>query len=241
MTSFKDAHAPITVQKLTVTRTARYATAGADAAQAKSLWVVFHGYGQLAAEFMTPFARVAGPGVRVIAPEGLSRFYIEMPRTDGGHLSRTGATWLTRDDREDELRDALAMLHVVVDRELAAIADAGAAKASSAPTINVLGFSQGVAMSMRWVADVAATKPGMRVAKHVLWAGGLAHDVSDDAMRAGWAGTELHVVVGEKDKFATHAFRVSVGERLTSIGVATQAHTFAGGHRLDDALLSQLL
>ncbi len=245
MTSFKDSHAPITVHKLTVSRTARYATAGADAAHAKSLWVIFHGYAQLAAEFITPFARVGGSDARVVAPEGLNRFYVESPRADGGHLARTGATWLTRDDREDELRDALAMLHAVVDEEVAAIVSA----TGHAPKLNVLGFSQGVAMSMRWVANLAEREsaegesvlPPLRVAKHVLWAGGLAHDVSDDAMRTAWTGTAVHVVVGEKDKFATHAFRMSVGDRLTKIGVTTEAHAFAGGHRLDDALLEQLL
>ncbi len=239
MTSFKDSHAPITVHKLTVSRTARYATTGAEAAQAKTLWVAFHGYGQLAADFITPFARVGRSDVRVIAPEGLSRFYVESPRADGGHLARTGATWLTRDDREDELRDALAMLHAVVDQEVAAIVSS----TGKTPILKVLGFSQGVAMSMRWVADTAARDSGplrLSLAKHLLWAGGLAHDVSDDAMRSAWNGTDVHVVVGEKDKFATHAFRMSVGERLTKIGVATEAHSFAGGHRLDDELLGKL-
>ena len=106
---------------LTVARTARYATAGAAPADAARLWVVFHGYGNRAADFIAPFADAAPPDTRVVAPEGLSRFYTEPPRADGGHLQRTGATWLTRDDREDELRDALAMLHAVVAREHAAV------------------------------------------------------------------------------------------------------------------------
>lgn len=237
MTSYKDSHAPITVHKRTVSRTARYATAGADPSHTTVLWVVFHGYGQLAADFITPFARVGRSDMRVVAPEGLSRFYLELPRADGAHLSRTGATWLTRDDREDELRDALGMLDAVVAGEVASVVDASGA----APAVHLLGFSQGVAMSMRWAAATAAQPTRVPVSKHVLWAGGLAHDVPDDAMRTAWTGTDVHVVVGEKDKFATHASRMSIGERLAQIGVPTATHTFAGGHRLDDTLLQQLL
>ena len=56
MTEFQDATrdavAAITMHKIAVERTARYATAGADPADTTTLWVVFHGYGQLASEFV---------------------------------------------------------------------------------------------------------------------------------------------------------------------------------------------
>ena len=236
----RDAAAAITVHKVAVERTARYAAAGAELADTTTLWVVFHGYGQLASEFIATFARLAPRSTRVIAPEGLSRFYLELPRSDGKHLARTGATWLTRDDREDDLRDALGMLHAVVGQEVDAILEAR----GDVPVIKVLGFSQGVAMSMRWVADVAdrgVPEEGADVATHVLWAGGLAHDVSDDAMRAGWTGTLVQVVVGDKDKFATDSFRRSLRKRIDTVGVHVDEFTFAGGHRLDDEILRRLL
>ncbi|WP_373064679.1 alpha/beta hydrolase [Gemmatimonas sp.] len=236
----RDAAAAITMHKLAVERTARYATAGADVADATTLWVIFHGYGQLASEFMTTFARLAPSTTRVLAPEGLSRFYLELPRADGKHLARTGATWLTRDDREDDLRDALGMLHAVVGQEVDAILEAR----GDVPAIKVFGFSQGVAMSMRWVADVAdrgVPEEGADVATHVLWAGGLAHDVSDDAMRAAWTGTAVQVVVGDKDKFATDSFRRSLRKRIDAMGILVDEFTFGGGHRLDDDVLRQLL
>ncbi len=244
MTEFQDAAreaaAAVTLHKLAVERTARYATAGADAADATALWVVFHGYGQLASDFITTFARLVPRQTRVIAPEGLSRFYLELPRADGKHLARTGATWLTRDDREDDLRDALAMLHAVVGQEVDAILEAR----GEVPAIHVLGFSQGVAMSMRWVADVAdrgVPEEGADIATHVLWAGGLAYDVSDDAMRAAWTGTSVRVVVGDKDKFATDAFRRTLRKRIDAMGLVIEEFTFGGGHRLDDDVLRQLL
>ena len=244
MTEFQDATrdavAAITMHKIAVERTARYATAGAEPADTTTLWVVFHGYGQLASEFLTTFARQAPKATRIVAPEGLSRFYLELPRADGKHLARTGATWLTRDDREDDLRDALGMLHAVVGQEVDAILEAR----GDVPAIKVLGFSPGVAMSMRWVADVAdrgVPEEGADVATHVLWAGGLAHDVSDDAMRAAWTGTTVQVVVGDKDKFATDSFRRTLRKRIDAMGIEVEEFTFGGGHRLDDDVLRKLL
>ncbi len=230
----------VTMHKMTVARTARYATVGASASDTERLWVAFHGYAHRAEDFVTPFAESVPTDTRVIAPEGLSRFYLEMPRPDGAHLARTGASWLTRDDREDELRDAMAMLHAVVAREHAGITAARGVP----PAVGVLGFSQGVAMSMRWVAD-AASNPALAshtpVAAHVLWAGGMAHDVSNERMRTAWEHTAVHVVAGERDRFASEDARTNLRSRMTDIGVSAEEHTFDGGHRLDTLLLSQLL
>jgi predicted esterase len=228
------------MHRLTVARTARYATVGADPAHATQLWIAFHGYAHRASDFVAPFIDVVPSHVRVVAPEGLSRFYLEMPRPDGGHLARTGASWLTRDDREDELRDALAMLQSVVAREHAAITNARGER----PVVCVLGFSQGVAMSMRWVVE-AARNPAMgtrdHVYRHVLWAGGLAHDVEDDALRAAWRDTRVEVVWGTRDRFASETAREAVRMRFGRLGMTPEAHSFEGGHRLDAPLLGDML
>jgi dienelactone hydrolase len=132
------------------------------------------------------------------------------------------------------------MLHAVVAREHAAIMAARGAP----PQLGVLGFSQGVAMSMRFAADLSSNPSLGRAPQlntHVLWAGGLAHDVSNQSIAAAWPGTTVRVVVGERDQFATDAFRDAVRTRLQAIGVTTTEHAFAGGHRLDTPLLRELL
>ena len=231
---------PIDVTHVTVARTARYATAGASPAEAAWLWVAFHGYAHRAVDFIAPFAEAVPADVRVVAPEGLSRFYLELPRPDGAHLARTGASWLTRDDREYELADALAMLQAVVAREHAAIVRARGA----APQLGVLGFSQGVAMSQRWVVamrDNPSLGRAAHLAQHVLWAGGLAHDVGDAALRAAWEGTTVTAVWGTRDRFATAEAQATAARRLADAGVTPHVRTFEGGHRLDATLLAELL
>ncbi len=230
----------IATHRLTVARTARYAVTGAEPEAAARLWIAFHGYGHRAADFLAPFDEIKPADTRVVAPEGLSRFYLESPRPDGGHLLRTGASWLTRDDRDDDLRDTLAMVQAVTAREHAAIV----AARGTPPLLGVLGFSQGVAMSMRLAVDAAANPSlgrNARVHAHVLWAGGLAHDITDEALRSAWSGTAVHLVMGDRDRFGTDESRAAVRQRLDAIGCAYTEHAFAGGHRLDGEVLARVL
>ncbi len=235
-----DAESALQMHKLTVSRTARYATAGAPHADAARLWIVFHGYGETAAGFIAPFVNAAPDDTRIVAPEGLSRFYAQMPRADGSHLAQTGATWLTRDDREDDLRDAMGMLHAVVAREHASIVH----RRGTAPRVCLLGFSQGVAMSMRFAIDVA-NNPSLgasaTLAAHVLWAGGLAHDVTNSALQNAWRDTTVAAVLGSRDQFATDASRAAMRQRMDEIGVRVHEYSFDGGHRLHTPLLRELL
>ena len=86
---------------LTVSRTARYFTLGPDGAPVSELWIVLHGYAQLASRFLRWFSPLDDGATVIAAPEALSRFYLET-RLDGGHGPAIGATWLTREDRAAE-------------------------------------------------------------------------------------------------------------------------------------------
>src|SRR5437868_12076424 len=85
---------------LDTTRTARYFTLG-DPVSAAELWFVGHGYGQLASRFLERFRGIDVEGRCIVAPEGLSRFYL----TDTPTERRVGASWMTREDRLHEIDD----------------------------------------------------------------------------------------------------------------------------------------
>src|SRR5512138_2618676 len=129
-------------QHIAVTRTARYYVVGGTDTESdeavRDLWVVCHGYGQLAATFVAPFEKLATPWRRIVAPEALSRFYLDASRTPGDAEPRVGATWMTREDREREIDDQVSYLDALVDR----VRPGGAA---GGVRLRVLGFSQGVA------------------------------------------------------------------------------------------------
>ena len=128
---------------LTVARTARYQQLGELSSRTRRVWFVCHGYGQLAAYFIRHFAFIteADPTTVIIAPEGLSRFYLS------GNGGRVGASWMTRDDRLHEIQD-----HVNFLNQLAATI---LPQCPPDVHITVLGFSQGTATVGRWLAQAA--------------------------------------------------------------------------------------
>ena len=212
-------------------RSARYALVGEDPAKARRYWIVLHGYGQLAPRFLRSFENIVPSDTCVVAPEGLSRFYLAAPSSDGSHLDRVGATWMTRESRDTDIEDAITWLngvyHDVVECNR---------KSDAAPAVGVLAFSQGVATAMRWIAN-GLVKPHT----FVVWAGGLANDVQDERMREGLRGTQVWLVAGDTDRFASQDKRFTVMETLRRYDVEPHELIFSGDHHLDEGVLAMLL
>lgn len=222
---------------LEVPRTARYYTVG-DAATARAVWLVLHGYGQLAGYFVRHFAEHAA-GRLVVAPEALSRFYVARERgaVGGGATgepARVGATWMTREDRLAEIADYVRYLDRALDAATAGLDLA-------ALPVGLLGFSQGAATAARWLAH--RHQHGLAVpSRFVVWGGALPHDydlagADGDALRA----TRLTLAAGDADEFATPALVAEQEARLAAAGVAYAVVRYAGGHRLDGAVLGRVL
>jgi predicted esterase len=208
-----------------VPRTARLYTLG-DAAAARETWVVLHGYGQLAAYFVRHFAPLAD-GRLVVAPEALSRFYLES-QADGVHGRRVGATWMTREDRDAEMVDYVRYLDLALD---------AAAEGSDAP-LHVLGFSQGTATACRWLAarDARAAPPAARL---VLWAGDVPPELD---LGAAWLRrARLTFVVGSEDPFVTPEAVAALRARLDGAEVPYDVVSFDGGHRLEADALARVI
>ena len=214
------------------TRSARYAAIGADPEVASRIWFALHGYGQLADRFLRPFDGNVPADTCVIAPEGLSRFYLEAPRADGSHMQRVGASWLTREQRELEIADAMLWLDQVHDE----VTRASWRATGIAPWVGVLGFSQGVATAMRWIA-----RGHVAPSQVVAWAGGLAHDADVTALRAKLAHAELTLVCGDDDQFATVEARERILAAARELHPSPREILFAGRHQLDGDVLRSIL
>ena len=215
---------------LVVPRTARYVTAGGDAGAdaLRDLWMVCHGYGQLAAPFIQPFVRLATPWRQIVAPEGLSRFYPERSRAGATTPAQVGASWMTREDREHEIADQVTYLNALHD-VLRPPALAGRVR------LRVLGFSQGVATVVRWLLRGSA-----RADEVILWAGSFPPDVDVGSFARRIGEAPVVLVVGARDELAPWAAADDTLQRLLRAGVSARAATFEGGHRLDDATLDAI-
>src|SRR2546430_248789 len=131
---------------IAVPRTARYYTLGPTHGFPRELWFVCHGYGQLAGRFIQQFAPIDDGTRLIVAPEALSRFYLD-PLSERRHQRspRVGATWMTREDRHAEIADYVSYLDLLS-------AEVKHHLAGASPRIVFLGFSQGTATVSRWLA-----------------------------------------------------------------------------------------
>lgn len=209
-------------------RTGRYALLGPSPERARAVWFVLHGYAQLAPRFLRHFDGLVPADCCIVAPEGLSRFYVDMPQGDGRHLHRVGATWMTRENREDDIADTLFWLDTVY-RDI--VADG-----APVPAVGVLAFSQGVATATRWLAGGT-----IRPRAFVAWAGGLAHDVPDDPLRQGLADARVTLVRGVHDTLMSEEAGAQQFAHLQTLSPRAEYVTFEGGHHLDRTILAGLL
>ncbi len=205
---------------ISVPRTARYHTVG-DPQSARELWIVLHGYAQLARFFLRPFVGLE-VGRLIAAPEGLSRFY-----TDAEH-SRVGSTWMTREDRETEIADQANYLNALAKQLLQ--------KCPSGTPLNVLGFSQGVATASRWVMSTSSP-----ISRLVLWGGTLPPELDGADLAKSWGKIKVDLVQGDQDSIVNLSEHQRNEARLRAAAVRYNAVHFPGGHELDRHTLKRVM
>lgn len=205
---------------LSTPRTARYHTVG-DPASAKHIWIVLHGYGQLARYFLRPFEGL-GTDRLIAAPEGLSRFYSDIAHT------RVGATWMTREDRDHEIMDQTAYLDRLADHLLP--------QCPPGTPLSVLGFSQGVATACRWALSTKVTMDRL-----VLWGGTIPPEPDATALREKFNGMKVELVHGEQDRLVNEEALLRNVSRLREACIDHQTIRFTGGHELERLTLKRIL
>ena len=211
-----------------VSKTARYCTLGTVGPDIRQLWLVCHGYGQLAARFLRRFGGLDDGSRIIVAPEGLSRFYLTDGTRQHGADDTIGATWMTREDRLSEIQDYIGYLDAVV-------AEVQEEMGREPESLIVLGFSQGVHTACRWV--VAGD---MAVDRLVCWGAYPPDDLDPERGVARLAGTDLVLARGLSDPYVSDAAHQSQEARLVDLDVPFRSLTHPGGHELDGDLLGNL-
>lgn len=197
---------------------ARYFTLGEPG---PSAWLVCHGYGQLASYFIRNFQPLADAGHYIVAPEGLSRFYL---RDTSG---RVGASWMTKEERLTDIRNYLHYLDAVA-------LETGLAQAQK---LQLLGFSQGVATISRW-----AVHTSLAFQKLVLWAGVFPPDLPLSALKAKpLKDVKVSQVWGLQDPYLTaenYQQQTSYLQRLFQERLSQ--YRFEGAHKLHTPTLLKI-
>lgn len=117
---------------------AQYSFSHEPSFQEKEIWLVVHGYGQLAEFFLRKFQGFDSPDRLFVAPEGTNYGYLN------GFSGRVGANWMTKHEREIAIQNNHNYLDLLIGNLLS--------QYKERPKINVLGFSQGAATATRWAS-----------------------------------------------------------------------------------------
>lgn len=202
---------------LPVQRSFRYAFREATD-ETETLVYILHGYGQLAAYFIKKVEHLLPETVTFVVPEGMHRFYLN------GTSGRVGASWMTKEARELDIRENTEMLDQLHTQ----------LKAQFQPKrVVVIGFSQGGATAARWIANGKAHPDTF-----ISWASVFPPDVAFPAT----LGEQLHnriFVLGTNDPFFDES---AAAEAVTAYGqLGFRVVRFEGGHDLDAPLIEQLL
>lgn len=210
---------------LRVERTARYWMLGKPES-AEEVWLVLHGYKQLARRFIRRFKPIDDGRRLIVAPEALSRFYLPQEQGRHGATSVVGATWMTREDRQNEIRDYIKYL----DQLLAGIEGL----IGSVP-LTVVGFSQGVATATRWAVN------GSKIpSRLVLWGDFSPPDLNLDVARQRLDSVDVIMVRGRQDPALSSRLSKEEAERLRVAGIAYRTISYSGGHDIDEDTLRKL-
>ena len=218
-----------TLKHIVVPRTARYAMLGEPGPHTAEVWIVCHGYAQLASRFIERFRPIASPERLIVAPEALSRFYSDRGAGFHGPSSQVSASWMTSEDRESEITDYISYLDAVYDELFAVIPRA------TVP-LRVLGFSQGTSTVARWLAKGRA-----RADQVILWAGSIPPELSaEEGRRLNAGGRPVLMVAGDRDQFITTTVRDAQLAALEGMGISVEGHGFEGGHEIDADTLMRI-
>ena len=201
---------------------AHYSVSHEPTGQEKDLWLVFHGYGQLAEFFIRKFLPFDSKERIFLAPEGTNYGYLKE------FQGRVGANWMTKHEREVAIANNHRYLNLLLNQTLE--------KFTKVPKIHVLGFSQGAATGTRW-----ASQWSRQVETLVLWAGGFAKDLSLDLGREKFKQTKVVLAFGDQDELLQGEHKKQQMELIQLIGKQTHVFNFAGGHELDAILLQKII
>lgn len=205
---------------------ARYFKLGEITPSTKQIWFVLHGYGQLAQYFIKKFKILEQHHICVIAPEGLSRFYLDELRPSGRKDTRVGATWMTRENRAMDIENYIEYLDMVYADEV---------KHHTIP-VTLLGFSQGAATASRW-----ALSKRINFNRLILWSGILPYDMDFEAGSKILHDKDVYVAYGKKDPFLNDDRFAEMQSLTKKLNKEIREITFEGGHEIDEDVLLTMI
>lgn len=199
-----------------------YETLNQHTAKTKHVWIVLHGIGYLSKYFIRYFEALNAEENYIIAPQAPSKYYLK------NEYKYVGASWLTKENTGIETQNVIAYLDAIY----------GAENIHSNTNLIVFGFSQGVSIACRWVAQKQ-----LKCNQLVLYAGGIPNELkADDFTFFEGQNTKVKIIVGNKDEYLNEErMKLEIKKISTVFSNKAELLIFEGGHEVKKELLNNLI
>lgn len=197
-----------------------YCTLNEKTSETKNIWVVFHGIGYLSKYFLKYFKGLDPKENYIIAPQAASKYYLN------GKYTHVGASWFTKDNTQQEVENAMNYLDEVYKAE----------DLDSATNLIVLGYSQGVSVSTRWVA-----KKRIKASQLILCSGGLPKELKSNDFQH-LKESKVTMIYGTKDPYMDEDRLQSEKIRLNELFPKNlSVIPFEGVHEMKASIIESLV
>ena len=206
-------------KKVSYTTTNSYSTRNKLTSATKNVWFCCHGLGFLSRYFIQYFNGLDADENYIIAPQAPSKYY---QKSDFKHV---GASWLTREETQQETENVLNYLDAVFASE----------EIPEDKRLILLGYSQGVSVAMRWLASRK-----LNVDTLVIHSGGIPKELSPQDFEF-LTTTQVELWYGTEDEYLTEK-RINEETRRAKemFGEALKIVPFEGKHIVNRELINQL-
>ena len=197
-----------------------YTTLNDYTPKTKNVWVVFHGIGYLSRYFLKYFKDLDTVENYIIAPQAPSRYYLN------GKYEHVGASWATREQTATEMENVMKYLDEVWKNE----------NLEAAPNLVLFGYSQGVSVVTRWVAQRK-----IRCSKLILNSGRIPKELQPSDFTF-LEDTKVAFVYGKEDPFVNEEFLQSEEKRIRELYPRNlELIAFDGGHEVNKEVISKFV
>ena len=211
----------IKTHHIVTSKTARYTAYGELSSKTKYFWFVLHGSNMLSEQMLYKFKDFDPETHFVIAPEGLSRFYVN------GFGGEVVASWMTKRDRLEEIHDFSVYCSTLYDTYVQKLPD-------SCKTI-IMGFSQGGVTAMRWLHHLGVTVDFL--IPYACW---IPEDIDYSTAKTDWNKICKILTYGSKDQFLNEKKIIEIQEICKAGNLDFHNEIYAGDHRVDKKQLKKI-
>lgn len=198
-----------------------YATLNVLNEKTQKIWFVCHGMGYLSRYFLRYFSALNPEENYIVAPQAQSKYYLP-PK-----MRHVGASWLTKENTRIEMENVMHYFDQVFQNE--ALQDK--------QNLIVLGFSQGVSVSLRYVS-----KRKIQAQHIIIHSGAIPVELTPEDFMYLNESTQVHLIYGTQDNYLpTEKMEQEILNAKNLFGSKLQIHAFEGKHEMNMGLVKNFI